>query len=70
MADRTGGPAQPRIRAADEVLSFDPGEPLPRPWRDLVTGPDRLSAREAARRLAPTGRTRYGARRRLPSHGS
>ncbi|MEU9947480.1 cation-transporting P-type ATPase [Streptomyces sp. NPDC047939] len=34
---------------------FDPSEPVPRLRRELATGPDGLSAREAARRLAVHG---------------
>ncbi|TXS75610.1 cation-transporting P-type ATPase [Streptomyces sp. sk2.1] len=45
------GPARPSAGA----LPFDPGEPLPRLRRELATGPDGLSAREAARRLAVHG---------------
>ncbi|MET9923017.1 cation-transporting P-type ATPase [Streptomyces sp. NPDC006435] len=45
------GPARPSAGA----LSFDPSEPLPRLRRELATGPDGLSAREAARRLAVHG---------------
>ncbi|AJE83626.1 sodium/potassium-transporting ATPase [Streptomyces albus] len=36
-------------------LSFDPSESLPRLRRELATGPDGLSTREAARRLAVNG---------------
>ncbi|MFJ3099369.1 cation-translocating P-type ATPase [Streptomyces hydrogenans] len=42
-------------RPAAEALPFDPSEPLPRLRRELDTGPDGLSAREAARRLAVHG---------------
>ncbi|MET9346355.1 cation-translocating P-type ATPase [Streptomyces termitum] len=54
------GPAGPdpdpgAARPAAETLPFDPSEPLPRLRRELATGPDGLSAREAARRLAVHG---------------
>ncbi|MGW0117924.1 cation-translocating P-type ATPase [Streptomyces sp. NPDC003327] len=57
MNDRTGRDtlADSRARAADEVLPFDPSEPLPRLQHELATGADGLSAREAARRLAVHG---------------
>ncbi|MFH8253924.1 HAD-IC family P-type ATPase [Streptomyces roseolus] len=42
-------------RPTAEALPFDPSEPLPRLRRELDTGPDGLSAREAARRLAVHG---------------
>ncbi|MFF4084702.1 cation-translocating P-type ATPase [Streptomyces sp. NPDC001777] len=45
------GPARPSAG----TLPFDPSEPLPRLRRELATGPDGLSAREAARRLAVHG---------------
>ncbi|MFI9297130.1 cation-translocating P-type ATPase [Streptomyces gardneri] len=44
-----------RTTASTEALPFDPSEPLPRLRRELATGPDGLSAREAARRLAVHG---------------
>ncbi|MFI8255187.1 cation-translocating P-type ATPase [Streptomyces filamentosus] len=51
---RTG--RRPRtVRPPAEALPFDPSEPLPRLRRELDTGPDGLSAREAARRLAVHG---------------
>ncbi|MGW4161015.1 cation-translocating P-type ATPase [Streptomyces sp. NPDC004788] len=56
MNDRTGGTAAKRqARGPDEALPFDPSEPLPRLRHELATGPDGLSAREAARRLAVHG---------------
>nr|WP_234338121.1 HAD-IC family P-type ATPase [Streptomyces sp. NRRL F-5727] len=56
MTDRTGGRSpEAEARAPDEVLPTDPSEPLPRLRRELATGPDGLSAREAARRLAVHG---------------
>ncbi|MFE6222639.1 cation-translocating P-type ATPase [Streptomyces sp. NPDC057854] len=57
-ADRTAtGRAGHRTGTArpTEALPFDPSEPLPRLRRELDTGPDGLSAREAARRLAVYG---------------
>ncbi|WP_078905137.1 MULTISPECIES: cation-translocating P-type ATPase [Streptomyces] len=56
MTDRTDSRATPE-RDADstEAPPFDPSEPLPRLRRELATGPDGLSAREAARRLAVHG---------------
>ncbi|GHJ96880.1 magnesium-transporting ATPase [Streptomyces sp. NE5-10] len=50
-ADRRPSTARPTA----EALPFDPSEPLPRLRRELDTGPDGLSAREAARRLAVHG---------------
>ncbi|MFF1511246.1 HAD-IC family P-type ATPase [Streptomyces sp. NPDC058326] len=47
--------AEARVRAADEALPFDPSEPLARLRRELATGADGLSSREAARRLAVHG---------------
>ncbi|MFB9557143.1 cation-transporting P-type ATPase [Streptomyces roseoviridis] len=47
--------ADSQARAAAEALPFDPSEPLPRLRRELATGADGLSAREAARRLAVHG---------------
>lgn len=47
---RATGNAAPR-----DGPPFDPSEPLPRLRRELGTGPDGLSAREAARRLAVHG---------------
>ncbi|MFH9728468.1 cation-translocating P-type ATPase [Streptomyces sp. NPDC017254] len=44
-----------RTAPSTEALPFDPSEPLPRLRRELATGPDGLSAREAARRLAVHG---------------
>ncbi|MYV65031.1 HAD-IC family P-type ATPase [Streptomyces sp. SID2131] len=56
MTDRLGSPAAPgRADAPEPSLSFDPSEPLPRLRRELATGPDGLSTREAARRLAVHG---------------
>ncbi|MFF7444074.1 cation-translocating P-type ATPase [Streptomyces sp. NPDC008122] len=56
MNDRAGGRAAERqATGPGEVLPFDPSEPLPRLRRELATGPDGLSAREAARRLAVHG---------------
>ncbi|WP_225800964.1 cation-transporting P-type ATPase [Streptomyces sp. NK15101] len=52
MTDRA---ATDRAATPTEVLPFDPSEPLPRLRRELATGPDGLSAREAARRLAVHG---------------
>ncbi|MFF8841024.1 cation-translocating P-type ATPase [Streptomyces sp. NPDC015130] len=56
MTDRVGSRAGPeRTASATQALPFDPSEPLPRLRRELATGPDGLSAREAARRLAVHG---------------
>ncbi|WP_406080047.1 cation-transporting P-type ATPase [Streptomyces zaomyceticus] len=56
MTDRAGSRAGPeRISSSTQALPFDPSEPLPRLRRELATGPDGLSAREAARRLAVHG---------------
>ncbi|WP_370415923.1 cation-translocating P-type ATPase [Streptomyces fradiae] len=52
MTDRA---ATGRAATPSEALPFDPSEPLPRLRRELATGPDGLSAREAARRLAVHG---------------
>ncbi|PRH80764.1 magnesium-transporting ATPase [Streptomyces solincola] len=46
----------------------DPLEPLPALRRDLGTGPDGLSAREAARRLAVHGPNEVPAGARIPFH--
>ncbi|MET8508340.1 cation-transporting P-type ATPase, partial [Streptomyces sp. NPDC004787] len=56
MTDRAAGrtAADPSTTPAP-ALPFDPSEPLPRLRRELATGPDGLSAREAARRLAVHG---------------
>ncbi|QNS02315.1 cation-translocating P-type ATPase [Streptomyces xanthii] len=43
------------VRPPSGELTFDPSEPLARLRRELATGPDGLSAREAARRLAVHG---------------
>ncbi|MFJ3539009.1 cation-translocating P-type ATPase [Streptomyces sp. NPDC090109] len=56
MTDRLRNPAAPeRTDAPGRSPSFDPSEPLPRLRRELDTGPDGLSTREAARRLAVHG---------------
>lgn len=56
MADHARSrPDGERATAPAEEPSFDPSEPLPRLRRELGTGPDGLSAREAARRLAVHG---------------
>ncbi|MEV6327821.1 cation-transporting P-type ATPase [Streptomyces sp. NPDC051909] len=57
MGDRAEGrtTVRPAPAAAEAPLPFDPSEPLPRLRRELATGPDGLSAREAARRLAVHG---------------
>ncbi|MFC8494086.1 cation-translocating P-type ATPase [Streptomyces sp. NPDC057235] len=47
--------AAERADAPGPSPSFDPSEPLPRLRRELDTGPDGLSTREAARRLAVHG---------------
>ncbi|MFE1381760.1 cation-translocating P-type ATPase [Streptomyces sp. NPDC058740] len=69
MNDRTGGAAAERqAERPDAGLPLDPEEPLPRLRRELATGPDGLSAREAARRLAVHGpnEVRRKARSSLP----
>lgn len=56
MTDRVGSrPTPERTASSTEAPPFDPSEPLPRLRRELATGPDGLSAREAARRLAVHG---------------
>lgn len=56
MTERAGSRAtRHRTAASTEALPFDPSEPLPRLRRELATGPDGLSGREAARRLAIHG---------------
>ncbi|MEV7282159.1 cation-transporting P-type ATPase [Streptomyces sp. NPDC093111] len=56
MHDRPGGTsAERQAGRSDQALPFDPSEPLSRLRRELATGPDGLSAREAARRLAVHG---------------
>ncbi|MEU3425010.1 cation-translocating P-type ATPase [Streptomyces gardneri] len=56
MTDHADSGATPeRTAASTEAPPFDPSEPLPRLRRELATGPDGLSAREAARRLAVHG---------------
>ncbi|MFF8381628.1 cation-translocating P-type ATPase [Streptomyces sp. NPDC015661] len=56
MADRADGrTAVEHATRAAEGLPFDPSEPLPRLRRELDTGTEGLSAREAARRLAVHG---------------
>ncbi|WP_314614949.1 cation-translocating P-type ATPase [Streptomyces stackebrandtii] len=56
MTDRADSrPTPERTAASTKELPFDPSEPLPRLRRELATGPDGLSAREAARRLAVHG---------------
>ncbi|WP_306324732.1 cation-translocating P-type ATPase [Streptomyces venezuelae] len=52
MTDRA---ATGRAATSAELLPFDPSEPLPALRRELATGPEGLSAREAARRLAVHG---------------
>ncbi|MFE2012899.1 cation-translocating P-type ATPase [Streptomyces sp. NPDC059491] len=56
MTDHARSRATPeRTAVSTEAPPFDPSEPLPRLRRELATGPDGLSAREAARRLAVHG---------------
>ncbi|XUM03037.1 cation-transporting P-type ATPase [Streptomyces venezuelae ATCC 10712] len=71
MTDRLRSPAAPgRADAPEPSPSFDPSEPLPRLRRELATGPDGLSTREAARRLAVHGPNEVRRKANSPSYGS
>ncbi|MFM9373593.1 cation-translocating P-type ATPase [Streptomyces sp. Da 82-17] len=60
-----GRGAEPHFAAEPgDVPPSDPSEPLPRLRRELATGPDGLSAREAARRLAVHGPNEVRSKRR------